>query len=165
MQTSLKPGPGPAADSWGRTVGIVAVFALAGPFLGAVGVNAAVTAVGLAGALGAADAGELGRIVIGGMVVGTIVALLIAYAFGILPALAVGAVVALADRRGRGISPRIALGAAIAVGAIVSALAWITVPVEGRAQWISALVAAHLLAALGCSLIARRLFEPAPHAR
>ncbi len=91
--------------------------------------------------------------------VGTIIALVIAYAFGIVSALAVGLAVARRDRRRGENSWHTALAAALVLWLLVSIAAVTVVPPEGRAQWIGLLFIAHLLAGAVGTWIARRVFS------
>lgn len=102
--------------------------------------------------------GDLARLFWGGIVLGTIISSLIAYAIGIVPALGVGLAVALRDRRGGGISARTSFVAALAFWLLTSLAATAIVPPQGLAQWIGALLVAHGLSATLCTAIARRSF-------
>ena len=150
--------PHPYLQSWGRFAGIVAIHALLGPLIGAVGVNGLFTvyAVGVEIANGNFD--DIARLFWGGIVVGTIVSAIIAYAFGIVSASGIGLVVAFRDRRKGGISWRASFIAALAFWLLTSLAATAVVPPQGLVQWIAALLAAHGLAAAVCTWIARRIF-------
>lgn len=147
------------SPSWGRFAGIVALYGLLGPLVGAVGVSGLFTVLAIGGEVAKGDFGDIGRLLVGGMVVGTIVSLIIAYAFGIASALAVGLAVAYRDRRDGGISWRVALMSSLVVWLLTAAASTTVVPPGGRLQWIGALLIAHLLAAAICTWIARRLFR------
>ncbi|NKX45347.1 hypothetical protein [Roseicyclus persicicus] len=147
--------------SWRRSLGIVALFALAGPLLGGLGVNLLLTAVSVAQGLGDGAAGDLARRLVGGIIGGSIFAVLLAYAIGTAPALVVGAVMAACDRRGRGLTYGDAAAAALACALVAAAGVVLLVEPGARAAWIAALVTAHLLGALGCTWAARRWPGPA----
>lgn len=151
--------PRPGSQSWGRFAGIVAIYALLGPFLGAFSVNVlfAVYAVGVEIAMG--NFGDIARLFWGGIVVGTMLFAIGAYAFGSVSAVGVGLVVAFRDRRKGGISWRTSLVAALAFWLLMSLAATAVVPPQGLVQWIGALLAAHVLAAAVCTWIARRTFR------
>src|SRR5690606_28354391 len=82
------------SQSWGRFAGIVAIYALLGPLVGAIGVTGLFTvyAVGVEIAIGNFE--DIARRFVGGMVAGTIFSVIIAYAYGIVSAAGVGLVVA-----------------------------------------------------------------------
>lgn len=148
----------PRAGSWWRAAGVVALFALLGPLFGALGVNLFLSV--LASAIEAAHGnhGDIGRLLVGGMVIGTIVALPIAYSVGLAPAAGVGLAVAFGDRRRRGISWRIALASAVLFWLAMAALAVAVIPPAGLPTWLAALLVAHILAVVPCTAMARRLF-------
>ena len=151
--------PRPGSQFWGRFAGIVASYALLGPLVGAIGVTGLFTvyAVGVEIAIGNFD--DIARRFVGGMLVGTIVSAILAYAYGIVSAAGVGLVVAFRDRRKGGISWRTSLVAALAFWLLMSLAATAVVPPQGLVQWIGALLAAHVLAAAVCTWIARRIFR------
>ena len=149
----------PPARSWGRFAGIVALYAIVGPLMGALGLNALLAVLAVAEEVSRGNFDDIARLLVGGMVVGTIISAIIAYAFGIVSAAGVGLMVALRDRRRGGISWRTALIAALAFWGLMSLAAAVVVPPQGLAQWIAALLAAHLLAAAACTWIARRIFR------
>lgn len=154
--------PRPGSQSWGRFAGIVAIYALLGPFLGAFAVSGFLTvhAVGIEIANGNFD--DIARLFWGGIVVGTIVSAIIAYAFGIVSAAGVGFVAAFRDQRKGGISWRASFVAALVFWLLTSLAATAVVPPQGLVQWIGALLAAHVLAAAGCTWIARQIFTITP---
>lgn len=150
----------PHLPSWTRFAGIVALYVLLGPLMGAVGVNAvfAVYAVGVEIADGSFD--DITRLFWGGIVMGTMLFAIGAYAFGSVSAVAVGLAVALRDRRIFGVSWRRAFISAFVMWLLMSAIAILTVvPPEGQVQWIGSLLIAHLFAATICTWIARRVFR------
>ncbi|MDK8874214.1 hypothetical protein [Paracoccus sp. SSJ] len=151
--------PRPGSQSWGRFAGIVAIYALLGPLVGAIGVTGLFTvyAVGVEIAIGNFD--DIARRFVGGMLVGTIVSAILAYAYGIVSAADVGLVVAFRDRRKGGISWRMSLVAALAFWLLMSLAATAVVPPQGLVQWIGALLAAHVLAPAVGTWIARRIFR------
>lgn len=149
----------PHSRSWGRFAGIVAFYGLLGPLIGAVGVNGLFTLMTIGSEIVKGNFGDIARLLVGGMVVGTIVSLIIAYAVGIVSAVAVGLVVAFRDRREGGVCWRAAVIAAL-VAWLLTLIATITaVPPAGLAQWAGALLIGHLLAAAVCTWIARRVFR------
>lgn len=149
----------PHSQSWARFAGISALYGMLGPLVGAVGVNGLFTLMAIGSAMVKGNFGDIGRLLVGGMVVGTIVSLIIAYAFGIVSAAAVGFAVAFRDRRDGGVSWRTALIAALIVWLLTSLAVTTVVPPEGLAQWVGALFVAHLLATAVCTWIARRIFR------
>lgn len=148
----------PHSQSWARFAGISALYGMLGPLVGAVGVNGLFTLMAIGSAMVKGNFGDIGRLLVGGMVVGTIVSVIIAYAFGIVSAVAVGLAIAFHDRRRGGISWRAALIAALVVWLLTSVAATTAVPPSGLPQWIGALLAAHVLATAACTWIARRIF-------
>jgi len=151
--------PRPRSQSWGRPIGIVASYALLGPFLGAFSVNGlfAVYAVGVEIARG--DFSDIARLFWGGIVMGTALFAIGAYAFGSISAVAVGLAVAFRDRRKGGISWRTALVVALIVWLLMSIAVTAVVPPEGLVRWVGALLVAHVLATVVCTWIVRRIFR------
>lgn len=158
-QTDVTDESRPPARSWGRFVGIVVLYAVVGPLMGALGVNALLAVLAVAAEVSRGNFDDIARLLVGGMVVGTIISAIIAYSFGIVSAAGVGLVVAVRDRRPGGVSWRTALIAALVFWALMSLAAAFVVPPQGLAQWIGALLAAHVLAAAACTWIARRIFR------
>ncbi len=149
----------PRGRSWGRFAGIVALYAVFGPLMGALGVNALLAVLAAATEVSRGNFDDIARLLIGGMVVGTIISAIIAYVFGMVSAAGVGLMVAIRDRREGRITWRAALIAALAFWGLMSLAALLIVPPQGLAQWIGALLAAHLLATVVCTWIARRIFR------
>lgn len=149
----------PHLPTWARFAGIVALYALPGPLIGAIGVNGLFTLHAVGVALANGDVGDVARLFWGGLVIGTIISALIAYAFGIVSATGVGLIVAIRDRRRGGISWKAALFAALAFWLLTSLAALSVVPPDGLLQWVGALLAGHVLAAIFCTWAARRLFR------
>lgn len=149
----------PKSQSWGRFVGIVVLFGLLGPLVGAIAVNGIFTlyAVGVEFAKGTFD--DIARLFWGGMVVGTIFSIIIAYALGTVSALAVGVTTAICSRRKSEISWRTVFVAAFVFWLLTSLAATTVVPPEGLVQWVSALFIAHMAAVAICTWIARRIFR------
>jgi len=158
MSEYFKANGGKSQAVVGRFVGIVALYGLLGPMVGAVGVNSLFTVLAIGGEMTRGAFGDIGQLIVGGMVVGTIISLIVAYAIGIVPAAAVGFMVARRVRRENVISLRTALWSALVLGLLVSFAAMTVVPPDGRAQWIGALLVAHLLAAVVCTWVAQRVF-------
>lgn len=142
-----------------RFAGVVALYVLLGPLMGAVGVNGLFTVYAMGVEIANGNFGDIARLFWGGIVVGTIILAIIAYAFGIVSAAGVGLVVALRDRRKGGVSWRASFIAALAFWLLTSVAATAVVPPQGLVQWIGALLAAHVLAAVVCTWIARRVFS------
>ena len=151
--------PRPHSHSWGRFIGIVAIYAALGPLIGAFGVNALFTVYAVGVEIASGNFGDIARLFWGGIVVGTIVSAIIAYAFGIVSAAGVGLVVAFRDRRQGGISWRASFFAALAFWLLTSLAATAVVPEQGLVQWVGALLVAHVLAAAICTWAARRIFR------
>lgn len=149
----------PRARSWARFAGIVVLYAVVGPLMGALGLNALLAVLAVAAEISRGNFDDIARLLVGGMVVGTIISAIIAYAFGMVSAAGVGLMVAIRDRRRGGISWRTALIAALVFWALMSLAGAVVVPPQGLAQWIGALLAAHLLATAACTWIARRIFR------
>lgn len=147
-------------NSWGRFAGIMAIFVLLGPLAGALGVNIlfALIAVGQEIATQGFNFSEILRLLVGGIVIGTIVSAIVAYSFGIFSAIGVGLTVALGDRRNLGVSWKLSLIAAFLFWILLSGVASTFVPAQGLSAWIAALLIGHLLAALVCTGLARRIF-------
>lgn len=149
----------PHLPSWTRFGGIVALYVLLGPLMGAIGVSGLFTVYAMGVEIANGNFGDIARLFWGGIVVGTIVSAIIAYAFGIVSAAGVGLVVAFRDRRKGGISWRASFIAALALWLMTSLAATAVIPPQELVQWIGALLAAHLLAAAVCTWIARRIFQ------
>jgi len=150
--------PEAQSPSWGRFAGIVALYALVGPFIGALGVNILFTIMAIAGEVARGNFDDLGRLLVGGMVIGMIFSTILAYALGSVSAIAVGLAVAVGDRREGAISLRRALVAAFVFWLATTAII-VFAPPDGRVQWISAMLVAHLFAAAVCTWVARRIFR------
>src|SRR5690606_32729147 len=127
--------PRPVAQSWARFAGILAIYALLGPLIGAVGVNGLFTVYAVGVEIANGNFGDIARLFWGGIVVGTIVSAILAYAYGIVSAAGVGLVVAFRDRRKGGISWRTSLVAALAFWLLMSLAATAVVPPQGLVQW------------------------------
>jgi hypothetical protein len=140
-----------------RGAGIVALYTVAGPMIGAL----AVTVLSTALAATAAEGDDLARSVVGGLIGGAVFAVILGYAVGLAPALALGLAVARAARGGQPVRWGAAMAAAAAIAAVLAVGALIAVPPAGRMAWIAALVVATLAAAAGCTALARRLFPGA----
>lgn len=149
--------PRPHSQSWGRFVGIVAIYALLGPFMGAFSVNGLFAVYAVSVEMANSDFSDIARLFWGGIVVGTMLFAIGAYAFGSVSAVAVGLAVAFRDRSKGGICWRTALLAALVVWLLMSIAATTVVPREGLVQWVGALFVAHVLAAAVCTWIARRI--------
>lgn len=152
--------PATTPNSWRRFAGIMAIFVLLGPVAGALGVNIlfALMAVGQEIMTQGFNLSEVLRLLIGGIVVGTIVSAIVAYSFGIFSAVGVGLTVALGDRRNLGVSWKLGLIAAILFWVLLSGVASTFVPAQGLQAWIAALLIGHVLAALVCIGLARKIF-------
>lgn len=141
-----------------RFLGIVAIYAIPGPLIGAFGVNVLFTAYALGIEVPSGDTAALARLFWGGLVVGTMIASIIAYAFGVVSALGVGLAVAIGDRRRGAISGETALMAALVLWLLTALAVLLMVPAETQLVWAGMLLVGHLLAATLCTWIARRLF-------
>ncbi|AUX68726.1 hypothetical protein CHX26_03675 [Porphyrobacter sp. HT-58-2] len=151
------PSATKAGASIARSLGIVALFGLAGPVVGGVTVAILSTLLAVFSDLASGDPGAVPKQVVGGLIAGSIFAVILGYAIGTVPALGVGIVVAWRDRRARGVSVRTAVLAGLGFWIASAIIVVISVPVEGRLVWIAALLAAHLAGAAGCGWLARRL--------
>lgn len=129
---------------------------------GAIGVNGLFTVYTVGVEVANGRFSDIARLFWGGLVVGTIISLIIAYSFGIVSAVATGLAVAFRDRSKGRISWRMAFISALVMWLLNSIAATTVVPPEGLAQWVGALLVAHLLAAVVCTWAARRIFEMAP---
>ena len=97
----------------------------------------------------------------GGTLLTLLFAIPLGYMLGLAPALATGAAVAAWDLRSR----RVSLWAALLPACIIGVLAaYVTGPQvaseHGALFWRTALVAAHVLAAVACWAVARAIFKP-----
>lgn len=158
MNTPENHSAYPAPPTLGRSLAIVALFGLAGPLIGALGLNLLLTLFAAASEIARGEFAALPRQIIGGIIAGSIFAVILGYGVGTVSALGVGIIVAVRDRRVRGISLRTPVLAALGFWAASAVVVLLAVPQEGRLVWIAALLAAHLLAALACGWIARKLF-------
>lgn len=148
----------PASPSWGRFAGIVLLFMLLGPLVGAVGVNIVLSLMASVNEAVHGNYSDIAKVLAGGIVIGSIVSAFIAYSFGIVSAAGVGIAAAIGDRRKRGVSWTIVLVSATVFWLVMAVLATTVVPPEGVVQWVAGLLVAHLLAAVICGALARRLF-------
>jgi len=144
-----------------RFMGIAILFALLGPVAGALGVNILLSVLAAAIEIARGNMGDVNRLLGGGIIIGTIISLPIAYSFGLVSAVGVGLAVATANQRGHGISWQVAFVWAGVFWLLMAALAMIIVPPGGLKVWLAGLLVAHLLAAALCTLLARRLFASA----
>jgi len=146
------------AKRW-RLLALVALFGLLGPLAGAVGVNAFLTLLAVIAELARGEFGDLPRLVVGGMVVGTIYSAIIAYTVGLPSALGVGLFVAWKSQRSGEVALRTALVASLGFWIGCTLVALLIVPPEGRMAWIGAIFVAHLSAAFACGWLARKFFS------
>lgn len=147
-----------ARPGWGRFAGIGALYALLGPLVGAIGAVVLLVLISVVGELAAGRAGAIGTLLWPGLPVTLAAGLPLAYSLGLVSSIAVGLVVALRDRHRGGISWPAALGAALALWGVMSALAALVIPGGSFLTWLVLLLAAHVLAAMICTWLARRLF-------
>lgn len=140
-----------------RSLGIVALFGFTGPLAGGVTVAILSTLLAVLGDLAGGNPGAVPKQIAGGLIAGSIFAVILGYAVGTLPALGVGIVVAWRDRRARGVSVRTAVLAGLGFWIASAIIVMISLPDEGRLVWIAALLAAHLAGAAICGWLARRL--------
>ncbi|HKL68593.1 hypothetical protein [Salibaculum sp.] len=158
-QMSQYPAPPPdTRPGGGRFAGIAALYALLGPLLGAIGAVALLVLIAFVTELGVAQDGSIGAALWPGFLITLAAGLPLAYGFGLVSGIAVGLAVALHDRRRGGISWRVALGAAFVLWAVMSALAALVIPDESFLTWLILLLLVHVLAAGGCTWLARRVF-------
>ena len=150
-----KPQP-----SIGRFVGIVAVFVVLGPPVGALAVTLLLAALGLGSGLAADGWLDQGRFVVGVMLLGLVFGLPISYIVGTAPAALVGLAIAAWDAHTGRISLYVALGAALVLG-VLAALrsAGLVSASEGEGAAQGAILLAHLAAAGLCWLLARAIFS------
>lgn len=148
----------PPSKQW-RFIALVVLFMLFGPLVGAVGVNAFLTLLAVIGELTRGEFGDLPRLIVGGMVVGTIYSVIIAYTIGLPSALGVGLIVAWKSRRSGEVSLRTALVASLGFWAGCALVALLIVLPDGRMDWIGAILVAHLSAAFACGWLAKKFFS------
>lgn len=143
-------------SAW-HSAGIVLLFAIVGPLLGAIGVNLVLSGFAAASALAAGNLAEVPKLLIGGMLVGTTVSLPIAYTFGLPAALSSGIVAALTVRRSESI--RVGPVLATATAFFVAVLVVLALMVERHAlgAWAASLLLGHVLGVAICVRIGRRL--------
>jgi hypothetical protein len=146
-----------------RLAGIVAVFALLGPPVGALVFMLLLLGVSLASAV----QGETGtgRMMAGTMLLGIVFALPLSYLVGGLSALVMGIFAAVWDAGNRRISLRLCLGVGLVLGALAASRpGGLYGATEGERFAQIALLLAHLVAAGVCGAVVRALFGPAkPH--
>ncbi|MCG6114871.1 MAG: hypothetical protein MEQ84_06685 [Mesorhizobium sp.] len=151
--------------SAGRFVGIVALFAMAGPPIGGLVVSVFLSLLAATPQLMVHDWVEAVTIFLTGTLFGTMFGLPIAYFSGVLPAAGVGLAVAICDRRMGLISWRIAMAAAIVSWVFVAMGAGSLIESdEGTRTWQIASLLAHLAAASFCWWMARTIFGRPMHA-
>ncbi|KPQ06512.1 MAG: Mpv17 / PMP22 family [Rhodobacteraceae bacterium HLUCCA12] len=160
MKDDLGAASGTGHATWQRTAAVWILFVALGPFFGALSVNILLSVMAAMTAAAGEDYGAMGRLLAGGIVIGTIVSLPIAYGLGLASAAGVGAVAAIADRRKGTVPWPATLFSALIFWLAVSALAMAIVPPEGWPIWAAALLAAHLLGTTICVLLARGMFAP-----
>jgi hypothetical protein len=144
-----------------RALGIMAVFAGIGPLAGALVICLGFGGIAAQAPLAAGDWLEAVRMFAGGTLLTLLFAIPLGYMLGLAPALATGAAVAAWDLRSR----RVSLWAALLPACIIGVLAaYVTGPQvaseHGALFWRTALVAAHVLAAVACWAVARAIFKP-----
>ena len=157
MHPANQPTHRDARAGLGRSLAIVAVFGFAGPLVGALGVTLLLTLIALAGDIAQGDFASVPRRIVGGMIAGSIVAIILGYMLGTASAIAAGIIVAWRDRRAHGVSLRAAVLASLGLWLASVLFVLLVVPDEGRLAWIGALLAAHLFAGLACGWLARKL--------
>ncbi len=157
--------PTPPRQGWPRFAGIVALYAVLGPLLGAVGVVVLFVALSVVTEVAQGRFEAIGPLLGRGVLLTLVAGLPIAYSFGAVSSVAVGLIVALRDRHGGGISWRAALGGAVGLWAFVAVLAVLVVPPDGFLMWLVGLFAAHVVAAALCTWLARRVFGSHPRFR
>ena len=150
--------PPDTRPGWGRFAGIAALYALLGPLVGAIGAVGLLVLIASVTGLAAGRPGPSGEAVWSGFLITLVAGLPMAYSFGLVSSSAVGVAVALRDRRRGGISWRMALGAAAVLWIFMSALATLVISGDSFLTWLVTLLAAHVLAAMVCTWVARRLF-------
>ncbi|MCH8488358.1 MAG: hypothetical protein LAT81_00330 [Oceanicaulis sp.] len=142
-----------------RALGIMAVFAGIGPLTGALVICLGFGGIAAQAPLAAGDGLEAAKMFVGGTLVTLLFAVPLGYMLGIAPALATGAVVAGWDLR----SGRISLWAALVTACLIGVLAAYTTgqhvtSEHGALFWRTALLAAHVVAAVACWAVARAVF-------
>lgn len=142
-----------------RFAGIIAVFVVFGPPVGALAVTLLLAALGLSSGLAAEGWLDQGRFALGVMLLGLVFGLPISYLVGAARAALVGLATAAWNARTRRISLHVALGAALALG-VSAALrpASLISASEGERVAQIAIPLAHLAAAGLCWLLARAIF-------
>jgi hypothetical protein len=159
--TNSPPVPAAAPrKSTGRLVAILAIFALAGPPIGALAVSVTLALLTAASDLGSGRWSEAGSAIMVVTLAGTIFGLPIAYFVGILPALAVGLAVALWDRRKGLLSWRIALATALVPWLFLAMRAGDLIETdEGTRTWQASVLVASLAASIACWWLARIILD------
>ena len=142
-----------------RFAGIIAVFVVFGPPVGALAVTLLLAALGLSSGLAAEGWLDQGRFALGVVLLGLVFGLPISYLVGAAPAALVGLTTAAWDARTGSISLNVARGAALALG-VSAALrpASLISASEGERVAQVAIPLAHLAAAGLCWLLARTIF-------
>jgi hypothetical protein len=150
-QTLSHPSP------W-RLAGIVSLYALLGPLVGALAVNGVATLASVGTALAEGEPADIARRFWGGLGVGSLLSMILAYAVGIASALGVGLAVAVSAWRSGIISLRIAAVAALVCCALTIMATIPQFSPPDTARWVVALMAGHGIAVAVCTGLARRLF-------
>jgi hypothetical protein len=152
--------PPDTPPGWGRIAGIAALYALLGPLVGAIAAVGLLVLIDVVTVLGAGQGDAAGAVHGRGFLLLLAAGLPVAYGVGLPSSVAVGVIVALRDRREGAISRRAALAAALALWVVMSALAALVISTRGGLlTWLGMLLAAHVLAAMVCTRVARRLFS------
>lgn len=149
---------GGPARSWPRFLGIAGVYVVVGPLAAAVGVAGLHAGFSAGAALAQGEVRDLLRLAVGGLVVGSIMATLIAYTLGLVSAVGVGLAVALVERQSGRVSFGVALAATLAFCLLTAVFGARFLPQVEGALWILALFVGHVVAVAVCTPLARRLF-------
>ncbi|MFB9151275.1 hypothetical protein [Roseovarius ramblicola] len=157
--------PPPSRQGWRRFAGLVALYAVLGPLLGAVCVVLLFVALSVITEVAQGRFEAIGALLGRGLLLTLVAGLPIAYSFGAVSSVAVGLIVALSDRRDGGISWRVALGGAVVSWGVAAVLAALVVPPDGFLVWLAGLFAAHVVAAWLCTWLAHLVFGKHPRPR
>lgn len=142
-----------------RFIGIVAVFLVIGPPVGALAVTLLLAALGLGSGQGAGGWADQGRLVVGAILLGLVFGIPISYIVGAVPAAMIGLATAAWDARKGRVPFHVPLGAALVLGVLAAGrLNHLVLSAGGERAAQVAVLLAHLAAACLCWLMARAIF-------
>lgn len=146
-------------SSGSRFIGIVAVFVVIGPPVGALAVTLLLAALSLGSGHAADGWADQGRFVVGAMLLGLVFGIPISYIVGAVPAALTGLATAAWDANKGRVPFYVPLGAALVLGVLAAGrLGRLVSAGDGERTAQIAVLLAHLAAACLCLLVVRAVF-------